>query len=362
MISITDKSKCCGCTACANVCPKKCISMQSDEEGFSFPTIDKSKCINCNLCERVCPIANRHKNESKPPQVFYGYNKNHDVLMQSSSGGVFSSLAEYVLSQGGVVFGAMFDDNLKVRHGYIENASKLNKIRGSKYVQSDMNICFSQAKDFLLQGRLVLFTGTPCQIAGFKRFLQKDYSNLITQDFICHGVPSPMVWEKYKNQQVVKYNSKLTMASFRDKPTDWLNYHVTMEFENGQKSSVAHAKSEYIKMFLSNKCLRDSCYRCVFKGKERDSDITLADFWGANIIRPKTYNKMGTSLIIINSKKGSEIFDSIKQHLEYKQIGLTLPALFNPSFSHSTRRPGKRESFMKKIKDMSFDEAYKKSH
>ena len=196
MIEITDKSQCCGCTACASVCPKMCIAMKEDEEGFLYPEADASLCIGCGLCEKVCPVL--HQGDArKPLAVYAAKNRDENVRMASSSGGIFSLLAERVIDDGGVVFGARFDDNWEVIHDFAETKEKLVAFRGSKYVQSCMESCFVQAKRFLDGGRKVLFTGTSCQIAGLKNYLRKDYENLLAVDVVCHGVPSPEAWRKY---------------------------------------------------------------------------------------------------------------------------------------------------------------------
>ena len=197
MIKIARKEDCTGCHSCYNVCPKKCIDMKFDEEGFLYPSIDSSKCVECGLCEKVCPIIHTIEIENEPIAVGC-YNKDEKIRMDSSSGGIFTLLSELVIQYGGVVFGAEFDENYNVRHSYVDNIEDLYKFRGSKYVQSTIGNSYYNAKQFLEQGRQVLFSGTPCQITGLKRYLQKDYDNLICQDIVCHGVPSTNVWEHYK--------------------------------------------------------------------------------------------------------------------------------------------------------------------
>lgn len=196
MISIQDKDKCCGCAACVQVCPKQCFSFEEDKEGFRYPVADRIKCIDCGLCEKVCPVINQYE-ATNPIKVYAAINKDEVIRMQSSSGGIFTLLAEKVIREGGVVFGAAFDENWEVQHTYVETIKDLAKLRTSKYVQSRMEDNYQRAKAFLKQGRKVMFTGTSCQIAGLKHFLRKDYDNLLAVDVICHGVPSPMVWRDY---------------------------------------------------------------------------------------------------------------------------------------------------------------------
>lgn len=206
MIHITDKSKCCGCNACVQRCPKQCIAMREDEEGFLYPKVDVAVCIDCGLCEKVCPVINQNV-PKEPLQVFAAKNKNEDQRLRSSSGGVFILLAENIIKQGGVVFGARFDKNWEVEHGYAETLEELEPLMRSKYVQSRIGNTYKEAEMFLKQGRKVLFVGTSCQIAGLHKFLRKEYENLLTVDFICHGVPSPGVWRKSSEERSRKARS-----------------------------------------------------------------------------------------------------------------------------------------------------------
>lgn len=196
MIKITDKSRCCGCESCRSVCPKKCISMKADKEGFLYPEVDLSQCVDCKLCEKVCPVLHPALLDRKP-KVFAGINNDIKIRLQSSSGGIFTLLAEQILHKGGIVFGACFDEHWNVVHSYTDTIEGLEHFRGSKYVQSYVGDSFVQVKKFLDEGREVLFSGTPCQIAGLKNFLRKPYHNLLTVDVVCHGVPSPKVWQSY---------------------------------------------------------------------------------------------------------------------------------------------------------------------
>ena len=217
MINIEDKKQCCGCSACVQRCPKQCIVMKEDEEGFLYPVADKDVCIDCNLCEQVCPVL-RQREEREPLDVYAAFNKNEEVRMQSSSGGVFTALAESIIKEGGVVFGARFNEDWEVVHDYVETVEGLSAFRGSKYVQSRIGCTFSQAEQFLKQGRKVLFSGTPCQIAGLKLFLRKEYENLLSVDFICHGVPSPGVWRQYLNEFIALMGNKKNSVFSPSKP------------------------------------------------------------------------------------------------------------------------------------------------
>ena len=238
MINIEDKKKCCGCSACVQRCPKQCISLQEDEEGFLYPQVDKKICVNCGLCEKVCPVLNPVK-ARKPQVVFAARAIDEKVRLESSSGGVFTVLAELVIERGGVVFGAKFNEKWEVVHAYTESKEGLSAFRGSKYVQSKIENSYKQAESFLKAGREVLFSGTPCQIAGLKLYLRKEYTNLLTVDFVCHGVPSPMVWKDYLEEKIrplgvvgknmvsslsLKDMPVITGISFRDKRNGWKKY------------------------------------------------------------------------------------------------------------------------------------------
>ena len=280
MIIIDDKTKCSGCHACANACPKNCISMVSDEEGFWYPQVNKEKCIDCGLCEKVCPIIHKwQSDDSLTTTAMAAINLNEEIRLKSSSGGIFTLIAEKIIDQGGVVFGAAFSDDFKsVQHICVDNIADLDKLRGSKYVQSKIGDTYKQAKEYLDSGRKVLFSGTPCQIGGLYSYLRKPYENLLTQDIICHGVPSPMVWEKYVEEHERKISSKANKVTFRNKKNGWKAYSVFIGFENRKQYLKEHSADMYIKAFLSDICLRPSCFDCQFKGIKRHADITLTDF------------------------------------------------------------------------------------
>ena len=313
MITIDNKSKCVGCAGCYSICPKKCINMSDDNEGFKYPIVDEIKCINCNMCTKVCPTINP-KTKPSLQKSYAAYNKDEDTRINSSSGGLFAIFSKEVLSQGGVVFGAMFDESFNVIHGYIENENQLFKFQGSKYVQSSIGDTYKKCKEFLEQNRLVYFTGTPCQINGLKNYLRKEYNNLLTQDFVCHGVPSPKVWNDYKARF-----KKMENVSFRDKTNGWLDFYMKV---NDYKAS--HSKDPFMTAFLTNNILRPSCYECKFKTKDRISDITLADLWGASSIVPEMDDDKGISLLVINSNKGLNLFEKVKSDLVMKEISLDL--------------------------------------
>ena len=329
MINIEDKKRCCGCNACLQRCPKSCIMVQEDEEGFLYPVVDKEVCVDCGLCEKVCPVLNQRE-ERKPLEVYAAFNKNEEIRMQSSSGGVFTALAEQIIQEGGVVFGARFNEDWEVIHDYTETAVGLSAFRGSKYVQSRIGDTFNQAEQFLKQGRSVLFSGTPCQIAGLKLFLRKEYENLLTVDFICHGVPSPGVWRKYLEELIAREGKKknsvlshsnpilpnsmrdISRIEFRNKRLGWKKYSFALTLSvpigHGAKNTVLlsepYNENIFMKGFLADLYLRPSCYACPSKSLKSGSDVTIGDYWGIQNIKPEIDDDKGICCFLINTEKG----------------------------------------------------------
>lgn len=318
MIEIKKKEDCVGCNACVQRCPKTCISMHDDEQGFLYPKVDLNKCIDCHLCEKVCPVIN----QAEPRMPIYTYaakNKDPEVQRTSSSGGVFFALAEYVINEKhGVVFGASFNDKWEVVHGYAETLEDAKAFKGSKYVQSRIGDNFKEAEEFLKTGRTVLFSGTPCQIAGFKLFLKKDYgTQLLLVDTACHGVPSPLVWRDFLNS-TAKDNGFIPKdiqdISFRDKRSGWDKYGMRINFSNKleRKEWFKPVKDNiFMQGFLKDLYLRPSCYGCPAKCGKSHGDITLADFWGINKTYPHLYKTEYCSLVLCNSISGEKIMNSI---------------------------------------------------
>ncbi|OUQ47372.1 Coenzyme F420 hydrogenase/dehydrogenase, beta subunit C-terminal domain [Lachnoclostridium sp. An118] len=350
MIEISEKSKCTGCGACQNICPKNCVEMLADEEGFLYPKVRNEYCINCRLCEKVC---------DKPGKIITDYSdrafgvisSRENIRKRSSSGGVFSLLADFILDNDGIVFGAYFNNKWSVEHGYVNTKNDIDKLRGSKYVQSDTRYTYREVKQFLELGKTVLFTGTGCQIKGLKSFLGKDYENLICQDIVCHGVTPPRLLKKYLELLKKKYKSEVRSISFRDKSTGWKNYSVKILFTNG-KSYLKRASDDlYMRSFLSKLYLRPSCYECPCKGEKRESDITLGDFWGVNKIMPELDDDNGCSLVIIHSKKGMELFNSIKEYALFKEVEFSKVEQYNKAIIESAEKPQNREKFIKEVND-----------
>ena len=340
MIKIIRKEQCCGCSACLHICPKHSISFREDKEGFLYPLVDTSTCVDCGLCDKVCPVLNQGE-ERKPLQVYAAKHTDDEIRMKSSSGGIFTLLAEFIIDKGGVVFGARFNENWTVVHNYTETKEGLDPFRGSKYVQSDVGNSYKQVEDFLKTGREVMFTGTPCQVAGLKKYLRKDYENLLTVDFVCHGVPSPMIWRKYLAEEITrqgdagkntvltssKVSPVVTGVNFRDKSTGWKKFSFVLNFSKasaeGEQNSVLSSvftDNAYMRAFLSNLSLRPSCYACPAKVGKSGSDITIGDFWGIETALLEFDDDKGASLLFINNDKVANVIDMVrdKEQVEYK--------------------------------------------
>lgn len=357
MITISKKELCSGCHACANACPKNCIQMISDEEGFWYPQIDKKECIDCGLCEKVCPIIHKWQpDDSRNTTAMAAINLNEEIRLKSSSGGIFTLIAEEIINQGGVVFGAAFTDDFKaVHHICVDNTDDLEKLRGSKYVQSKIGNTYQEVKEYLDRGQKVLFTGTPCQIGGLYSYLRKPYDNLYTQDLICHGVPSPMVWEKHLEERERKAASTTQRMFFRHKKYGWKTYAVLFEFSNNTAYVRKFPEDSFMKAFLSNLCLRPSCYNCSFKTVNRQADITLADFWGVQYALPEMDDDKGTSIVMLHSSKGEKLFQYIKDNIKLETVNPYEIIKYNSAAIKSCEPNKKREGFIKDIKSGDFE-------
>lgn len=357
MVDIKDKKDCCGCSACEQVCPKGCIALKADDEGFLYPAVDKFLCINCGLCERVCPVINQGS-LSRPLQTLAARNNDETVRKESSSGGVFTAIAENALNRGGVVYGAAFDKDWSVKHIRVSSVQELSKLRGSKYLQSSLGDIFSRVKADLTKGIEVVFSGTPCQVAGLKRYIRKEYVNLTMVDFVCHGVPSPLVWKKYLGS-LPKVDFK--EISFRDKECGWHHFGLRLNgvFKKGNSPWKQYEKFEnnlYMETFLSNLTLRPSCYDCPAKSGRSGSDITLGDFWGIENIDPSIDDDKGLSLMLINTEKGRDLIERLG--VVCKEQSYDDALRYNPSIEQSVQIPAYRTLFMKTVRTKGFKTAY----
>lgn len=347
--------KCSGCTACFAICPKDAITMQADSEGFKYPVVDKNKCIDCGLCCKVCPLDNAQSNFEEDKISFACSAKDENFTKQSSSGGVFAILANMYIKEQLVIYGAAFDDNWNVCHIRVDKKDELKRLYTSKYVQSDMGNTFRQVKSDLDNGKKVLFAGTPCQVAGLRSYLQKDYLNLLIVDFICHGVPSPLVWQRYIDELEQNLNNKITEISFRDKKDGWKNYYFKLSMVNGYVFYEKHNDNIYMVGFLKNLYLRPSCYDCNFKTLQRASDITLADFWGIEKIISDMNIDKGVALCWASSEKGNTILDKVLKQTIYKQVYLNEAIKENPSASTSVKIHKNRDKFFEALSSSDID-------
>ena len=318
-IRLTKKADCCGCGACAQSCPKNYISMEPDSEGFLYPKVDETQCVNCGLCEKVCPILLKQKPDSIKVAAYAAYTSNSELREKSSSGGIFSLLAQEILNRGGTVAGAAFAADFSVRHILVENDAELDRLRGSKYVQSRMEDTYVQIRDLLKQGRPVLFTGVACQIAGLKAFLGREYENLYTVDVLCHGVPSPKVWAHYRREQAQIHGTTLEEVSFRDKRKGWRHYSMALNFAEGVEYCRPGAEDTYLRVFLRDLCLRPSCHSCRFKDFPRLSDLTIGDAWGIERHMPDLDDDHGTSVVLVNSEKGMGLWNAVADNAVSRQ-------------------------------------------
>ena len=347
--------KCSGCTACFAICPKDAITMQSDLEGFKYPVVEKNKCIDCGVCSKVCPLDNAQSNFEEDKTSFACSAKDKNFARQSSSGGVFAILANMYVKEQAVIYGAAFDDNLNVCHIRADKKDELKSLYTSKYVQSDMGNAFRQVKGDLDNGKKVLFAGTPCQVAGLKSYLQKDYLNLLSVDFICHGVPSPLVWQRYIIAMEKKLNNKITEISFRDKKDGWKNYYFKLSTANGDVFYEKHGENIYMKGFLKDLYLRPSCYDCKFKTLHRASDITLADFWGIEKIIPEINVEKGVSLCWASSEKGKQVLADVLKRTDYYEVKLREAIKHNSSAIKSVEMHKNRDKFFEEVNNSDAD-------
>ncbi len=342
-------AECVGCHACYNICPGHAISMLPDSEGFLLPQIDEKHCIKCGLCRKVCPIGKIDTNRTIPTCVV-AYNRDLQERMRSASGGIANLLAQEVLRDKGVVFGAAFDDKGGVHHCAIECIEDLERFRGTKYIQSSIEDCYFKTKEFLQTGRRVLFSGTPCQIGGLKSYLGKDYDTLLMVDLICHGVPSPMIWMQYLNE--IGRTSSLAHATFREKANGIGKARMRLEFTNGQVIEEPYLENWFVKGFLGNLYLRSSCYHCHFKGLNRRADITLGDAWGAEKFAQNFGDNFGISLVLLNTCKGKGAFNAIQEKCIWQTCNYELAMVENPCAVSSSSCPAGREIFWQQYQSL----------
>lgn len=357
MPSLAEANLCAGCSACASICPKQCIKMKADPNGFKYPAlIHPASCIECGMCERACPVLNeRIKANDDPPCAYAAFSKDERIRRDSSSGGIFTEIAKRVIAENGVVYGAAYDERFAVRHCCVDKVDNLQKLRGAKYAESNLDGSFVEILDRLKRGQSVLFSGTPCQVAGLKTFVGKDYSNLLCIDFVCRGVPSPMAWDafiKYRSEKDA--DGKLPQSiNLRSKETGWSKYQYSnvFEYEGGNKNSTVSSQSLFMKLFVGDYISRPSCSDCKFKGYSRVSDITLGDFWGVWDIEPKMDDNKGTSVVLVHTPSAEKLWRDIEPKIKSKEVTLEQASRQNQAMLKSAKANRDGKLALRKIKD-----------
>ena len=360
-IKILNKKDCTGCRACEQICPVKAISMKEDDEGFITPKVDEERCIKCGLCKKTCGQIDRFYNKNNlEERKFLGVRpKEKEIAKNSTSGGIAYLISKMVIEENGIVFGSAYDENLMPYQKYVKDKKELQQLRGSKYVTSDTKKTFSQVKEFLEEGKKILYIGVPCQIGGLKKFLKKDYENLYTIDIICHGVPSQKIFKKYLENEEKKLREKIISYTARSKSKVAWGMGYCAEIKT--KNKIKYKKADfdpYYTAFLKGK--RECCYECKYANLDRIGDITLGDLWGIEQFDYDFYDKNGVSLAIVNTIKGEKIFNKVKNLVEYRQYNEQQVTKFNGNLKHPTTRPQNREIIYKQLDEMSFEEYSKK--
>lgn len=356
MIVVDDKRNCTGCTACKSICPRDAISMVSDNEGFLYPHVNNDLCINCGLCDSVCPLPKRDKQDnvcSSLDAYVAHYGNSDELWYESSSGGVFTAITEYVIENNGIVYGAAYNKEWKVEHCSATSLTDALAFRGSKYVQSELNDTFREIKSYLLAGRLVLFSGTPCQVAGLKSYLKKDWNNLITVDLLCHCIPSPRLFKDYINYIQKRYKKRISRINMKDKTLGWNSFQTPrIYFEDGSSIFNIEDSKLWETIFYSHIAVRPSCYSCRFSNLNRVGDITIGDYWGVEKYHPEYSVPNGASIMLINSRRGQEAFEGFSNRLKYE---ITDPIKGLPSsLVYAVSPHPKRSQFWLDYEKMSF--------
>lgn len=358
-MKLAEENQCTGCSACSSICPKQCIHMEPDAEGFLRPVVEKDGCINCDFCTRVCPILSPvHPLSPAETSSYAAYNLDSDIRWQSTSGGVFTALCKWTLNRGGVIFGAAYNENFTVRHCMIDCEAELWRLRGAKYSQSDLADNFSQVKAYLTHGRYVLFSGTPCQVAGLQKYLGKSWDKLVLADVVCHGVPSPNVWKRYiQYRSLQDANGAIpTKINLRSKESGWPGYSVRFDYEGYPSYTVQNVHDPHLRAFVGDLCLRPSCYDCQFKGISRTSDFTLADYWGIERQFPELHDGKGTSLVLLHSTKAKRIWEELSPQMRCQKAEPERAVAENPSAICSSLLTENRHVFMSRYQDDDFKE------
>ncbi len=365
MIEINNKTDCCGCSACEQICPKRAIQMKQDKEGFYYPCVDRQTCVDCHLCEKVCPVKHPAVQTELTREVYICQNRETEIRKDSTSGGAFSAIAKYVLDKGGVVFGAAFDNNFCVVHSAVETYDDLKMLRGSKYVQSNPGNAFSMVKKLLNEGRLVCYSGTPCQIEGLNAFLQRSYDNLILVDLVCYSISSPLVWKQYlrlleKEKKIIL--QQVGKVKFRDKnPYGYEYTRMTFYDMSGNVCySSGPESNEMLRSFVSNTSTRPSCYKCKFKKTKRVSDFTIWDCYNIYQYDKKMDDNLGSSHVMVHTQKGKEILNQIaSDYLKVKKANLEFAINSEPAMTQCASPGEHRREFFAMLAKNNSGEALK---
>jgi coenzyme F420-reducing hydrogenase beta subunit len=344
------KENCCGCTACSRVCDFSAITMKQDKNGFYYPEVDKDKCKECGMCEKVCPMKENYVGRDANPDIYAVHNKNQDTVQKSSSGGMFTALAEWIIAQDGVIYGVAFDKNYYVQHMRAADMQEAGKFRTSKYVESDINKVYDTIIEDLKNEKIVLFTGTPCQVSAIKKYLKAkrvNIENLYTCDNICHGVPSRKVWEDYLDiieQRYVPDGDAIKSINMRSKKTSWQKQNIEIELEKGNIDPVIEEFS-FNKFFLSLFSNRPSCFHCHYTSYKRPGDFTLGDFWNVENAGIEFSTEGGVNVVLVNTEKGKALFEQLKAGLDHQPV--TKEACWQPHLEYSAKAPAKQDMFWK---------------
>lgn len=361
---LASRELCTGCAACYSCCPVDAIEMHADDEGFLCPVVDNNTCMGCGKCADVCPVIKERPALDKEPLCYAAWSRDDNIRLNSSSGGTFVHLARAVLENGGAVAGARYGENNIVEHAVIHKTEDVKQFQQSKYVQSGIGNVFREIKNELSNGKPLLFSGTPCQCAGLLSFLGKDYENLYTCDFICHGVNSPLVYAAYLHELEERFASKIIKVNFRDKTLGWYKFSMRIYFENGREYTAYHKSDPYMLGFLHRKLsmyMRRSCYECKFRKVYRPTDITLCDFWGVERCLPDVDNSKGVSAVMIHSEKGKKLWDICRSGVEQIPVNISDISLRNPSLTQNSSSGYSREEFFRELKTEDFSVIIKRA-
>lgn len=362
MIHISSKENCCGCTACANACPKLAITMKPDSEGFLYPVIDPKGCTNCGFCDMTCPIRNKAKGAQEKTKGFVLRIKDDNILFESTSGGGFTAIAECVLKNGGVVYGIGYDDSMRVICKKAVSIDELREMRGSKFVQAMLGDTYKRIKQELRAGQYVMYSGTPCQVAGLLSYLKEKPDNLLCVDFVCRGVPSPGLWENYVHHMKKKYGGKVVGARFKHKTYGYHTTTMKVDFANGRTYYGSGRVDPYMKAFVSELASRPSCADCKFKGLERPSDITLFDCYEYSKLTGKSDDDKGYSSVFVHSDKGEKMLQTIMPWINaIQEVDTEELIVCNGVMVRNSAKPHeKRNEFYNLATTLPIDEAIKR--